>query len=90
MGATGINQTTNSGVSAAILMILPKHESLEEGCHCVYKVQYHPTVGFEALTSVDMKSSSFWHITPCSLLKANQRSEEAHSGSKNMPSKIPA
>jgi hypothetical protein len=29
-------------------------------------------VGFEVLTSVIMKSSLFWYITPCSLLKVNR------------------
>jgi hypothetical protein len=29
-------------------------------------------VGFEVLTAVVMKSSIFWDITPCSLLKVNR------------------
>jgi hypothetical protein len=28
-------------------------------------------VGFEVLTAVVMKSTIFWDITPCSLLKVN-------------------
>jgi hypothetical protein len=31
-------------------------------------------VGFEVLTAVVMKSSIFWDITPCSLLKINLKS----------------
>jgi hypothetical protein len=30
-------------------------------------------VGFDVLTAVAMKSSGFWDITPCSLLKISQR-----------------
>jgi hypothetical protein len=30
------------------------------------------SVGFEVLTEVVMKNSSFWDITPCSLLKVNR------------------
>jgi hypothetical protein len=32
-----------------------------------------PFVRFEVLTAVVMKSSIFWDVTPCSLLKVNQR-----------------
>jgi hypothetical protein len=37
---------------------------------------YFACVGFEVLTEVVMKSSVFWHITLCSLLKASDISEE--------------
>jgi hypothetical protein len=33
-------------------------------------------LGFEALTAVVMKSSIFWDITPCTLLKSIDISEE--------------
>jgi hypothetical protein len=33
------------------------------------------TIGFEALNAVVMKISIFWNVTPCSLLKVNQRFE---------------
>jgi hypothetical protein len=46
-------------------------------------------VGFEVLTPVLMKSSVFWHITPCSPLKMNRRfGETPSSHSKNKPSHI--
>jgi hypothetical protein len=48
------------------------------------------SVGFEDLTVVVIKSSAFWDITPCSLLKVNQRfrgtCRPPSSGSKNKPS----
>jgi hypothetical protein len=33
-------------------------------------------VGFEVLTAVFVKNSVFWAITPCSLLKVNDVSDE--------------
>jgi hypothetical protein len=35
-----VNMEWHSGVSSVIVMILQNHESLEVGCHCVYKVRY--------------------------------------------------
>jgi hypothetical protein len=34
---------------------------------------FYTHLGFEAITAVVMKSSIFWDITPCSLLKVNRR-----------------
>jgi hypothetical protein len=38
-------------------------------CHTL--LTFFKCVGFEVLTAVVMKSSIFWDITPCSLLKAS-------------------
>jgi hypothetical protein len=37
-----------------------------------WKTKYH-SVGFEVLTTVVMKSSVFWDITPCSSLQVGRR-----------------
>jgi hypothetical protein len=42
---------------------------------------YAHYIGFEVLTAVVMKSSIFWDITPCSLLKVNR-----HFGGTSSPS----
>jgi hypothetical protein len=34
---------------------------------------YVDKIGFEVLTALDMKSSVFWDITPCSLVKVGGR-----------------
>jgi hypothetical protein len=46
-------------------------------------------VGFEVLTAVVMKSSVFWDITPCSLLKVNELlgGTSPSSGLNNKPIK---
>jgi hypothetical protein len=39
--------------------------------HGLFCKPRHKEVGFEVLTAVAMKSSIFWDITPCSVLKVN-------------------
>jgi hypothetical protein len=40
--------------------------------HCNFEETKAAFVGFEVLTSVTMKSSVFWDITPCSLVKVSR------------------
>jgi hypothetical protein len=48
-------------------------------------------IGFEVLTAVVIKSTVFWGIPPCSLLKTFRRGiSPASSVSKNKPTKKPA
>jgi hypothetical protein len=43
--------------------------------NAVNQSDYFSFLGFEILTAADMKSSIFWDITSCSLLKDNRHSE---------------
>jgi hypothetical protein len=43
------------------------------GTYPIFAKEYEYVLGFEVLTAVVIKSSIFWDITPCSLLKVNRR-----------------